>query len=224
MARTAPRRSVGSRIVTAIGVLMIVGGLSVLGWVGWQLWGTNVVSQRTQAAVVEDIERTWARGEDTVERAESTAGAILRVPRFGDDYAIPILAGTSDAVLSSGIGHFDDTAGPGQKGNFALAAHRITHGEPFRRMPELAPGDEVIVETRTKRFVYVLDTGGDDLTVDFTEGWVVDTVPKNPREGGLQPDQRPGQRLITLTTCAELFHTDDRLAAFGHLDRVEKKA
>ena len=26
-----------------------------------------------------------------------------------------------------------------------------------------------------------------------------------------------GVRLITLTTCAELFHTDDRMAAFGHL-------
>jgi sortase A len=29
--------------------------------------------------------------------------------------------------------------------------------------------------------------------------------------------QRPGQKLITLTTCAELFHTDNRMIAFGHL-------
>ena len=30
-------------------------------------------------------------------------------------------------------------------------------------------------------------------------------------------------RLITLTTCAELFHTDDRMVAFGHLVSAESK-
>ena len=32
-----------------------------------------------------------------------------------------------------------------------------------------------------------------------------------------------GPRLITLTTCAELFHTDDRMIAFGHLVDTEVK-
>ncbi|WP_297626517.1 hypothetical protein [Nocardioides sp.] len=33
----------------------------------------------------------------------------------------------------------------------------------------------------------------------------------------MQPVQEAGQRLLTLTTCSELFHADDRLVAFGHL-------
>jgi sortase A len=33
----------------------------------------------------------------------------------------------------------------------------------------------------------------------------------------VQPRQQAGQRLITLTTCSELFHTDNRMIAFGHL-------
>jgi sortase A len=45
---------------------------------------------------------------------------------------------------------------------------------------------------------------------------VVDRLPTNP-DGGVEPAQRPGQRLITLTTCSELFHTDNRMIAFGHL-------
>jgi len=45
---------------------------------------------------------------------------------------------------------------------------------------------------------------------------VIDNLPKNPR-GGVEPSQKPGQKLITLTTCAELFHTDNRMIAFGHL-------
>ena len=39
----------------------------------------------------------------------------------------------------------------------------------------------------------------------------------------MQPAQRPGQRLITLTTCSELFHTDDRMIAFGHLVSTVRK-
>ena len=37
------------------------------------------------------------------------------------------------------------------------------------------------------------------------------------------PEQRKGQRLITLTTCSELFHTDDRMISFGHLVKTEPK-
>ena len=126
-------------------------------------------------------------------------------------------------VLAAGYGHFEDTAAPGEVGNYALAAHRVTHGEPLRRMPELQPGDEIIIETQTMVFTYVLDTGGDDLVVDRSEDWVTDPLPANPDAGEPQPTQQVGQRLITLTTCAELFHTDDRMVAFGHLESVDPK-
>ena len=53
----------------------------------------------------------------------------------------------------------------------------------------------------------------------FTSVWVVQALPGNPEAGGVQPAQEPGQRLITLTTCSELFHTDNRMVAFGHLVR-----
>ena len=134
-----------------------------------------------------------------------------------------LLEGVGDEVLAAGFGHFEDTARAGAEGNFALAAHRVTHGEPLRDMPALEPGDEIIVETAQATYTYVLDTGGDDLEVPFTAGWVLDEVPENPEEGGVQPGQEPGQRLITVTTCSELFHTDDRLIAFGHLQRTERR-
>ena len=50
---------------------------------------------------------------------------------------------------------------------------------------------------------------------------MLDPLPVNP-DGGVGP--LDGQdRLITLATCAELFHTDDRLVAFGHLLSVEPR-
>jgi sortase A len=208
-----------------LGLGLVLAGLSLLGWIGWQLYGTNIVSQRRHDQTVEQLEKEWSKpsgdSRAEVETGQGTAGAILRVPAFGDDFAFPVLEGVEDDALASGIGHFDGSAGPGKVGNFALAGHRITHGEPLRDMPDLAAGDEIVVETRDAVYTYVLDTGGDELRVPFTAGWVVDPVPVNPDGGvGPAPDER---RLITVTTCAELFHTDDRLIAFGHLASVEKR-
>ena len=96
-----------------------------------------------------------------------------------------------------------------------VAGHRITHGEPLRDLPELEVGDEVVVETATATYTYALTTGGDDLEVPFTTSWVLDPIPVNPDPDGVQPTGGPA--LMTLTTCAELFHTDERLVTFAAL-------
>ncbi|WP_217577122.1 sortase, partial [Streptomyces sp. GbtcB7] len=41
-----------------------------------------------------------------------------------------------------------------QTGNFGLAGHRTTHGEPFRSINRLTPGDSIVVETQVDYFVY----------------------------------------------------------------------
>jgi sortase A len=104
-----------------------------------------------------------------------------------------------------------------------VAAHRVTHGQPLRNMPDLRPGDKVIVETVDTTYTYVLDTNPNDLVIPFTGIWVLDALPHNPN-GGPEPAQKPDQRLITLTTCSEIFHTDNRMIAFGHLVKATSKA
>lgn len=222
------------RWAAIVGALLIVGGLGALAYVGWQYWGTTWQSQRTQERIVDEVTDRWSdRAEDertgnienasTVRVPEGDVTALVRIPRFGDDYVVPVLEGTSDEVLAAGYGHFTDSAGPGKVGNYALAAHRVTHGEPLRDMPSLEVGDEVVVETRNATYTYELTTGGGDLEVPFTETWVVDPLPDNPDEGEPEPAQERGQRLITLTTCAEIFSTDDRLIAFGVLTDVTRR-
>jgi len=206
-----------------LGLALVAVGLAILGWLGWEYWGTTWVSHRTQQRVISQLQRGWEVGRGTTLVPEGPGGslvaarAIVLIPRFGPGYAVPVLEGTSDSVLSAGFGHYEGTAPAGGVGNYALAGHRVTHGEPLRDMPDLRPGDRVIVETRRTVFTYRLDTGGDDLVVPFSASWVLDPLPTNP-DGSVQPPNRsPGQRLITLTTCSELFHTDNRLVAFGHL-------
>lgn len=225
----SPRgRSRGGRLTLMAGLAMMLVGLGLIGYVGWQLFGTTYVSQQAQRDLVEQLERDWAaEPRDTVagenlaaKEVDGPSGpAILRIPALGRDYAVPILPDVEEDTLTEGLGHFPETAGPGEIGNYALAGHRITHGEPFRRLPELRPGDRVIVDTRDTRYVYELLTDPNDLVVDFTQVWVVDPVPTNP-DGGVQPPQDDEQRLITLTTCSELFHTDNRMIAFGELVRT----
>ncbi len=211
-----------------LGLGLVAAGVALLGWVAWQFWGTNWMSQRTHERIVTEVRKQWGDPATLEARApvhvpEGEVTALVRIPRFGDEYVVPVLEGTSDQVLAAGFGHFEHSAQPGREGNYAISAHRVTHGEPLRAMPELEPGDEVIIETREATYTYVLTTGGDALEVTFRDTWVVDELPTNPKSGGVQPDQTEGQRLLTLATCAEIFHTDNRLIAFGVLDSVERR-
>jgi sortase A len=141
---------------------------------------------------------------------------LLRIPAFGADYEVPILNGTDLSVLSKGVGHYESTAAPGQIGNFAVAGHRVTHGQPFAQLLDLKQGDEVIVETRDAIYTYALDDSPRQLTVKDSDTWVIDPVPG-------QPDIKPTQPLITLTTCQDLFRSADRSIGFGHLISTQNK-
>ena len=68
------------RLILGIGVLMIAAGLAIMAWFAWQYWGTNVVAQQKQQEILDD----WTNSE---------AIGILRVPRFGADYEVPIIPG-----------------------------------------------------------------------------------------------------------------------------------
>ena len=226
MAATRGKRRLGRRAVHWFGISMIAVGLALVGYVGWQFYGTNWTSHREQREVASTLQTQWEKGGEELQPRyvpSGRASALIRIPRFGSSYVVPVLEGVSTDVLATGFGHFRSTADPGDVGNYALAAHRVTHGEPLRRMPELRPGDQVVVETVAATYTYEIDTDPNKVVVPFTGVWVLAPVPKNP-SGGPQPAQRAGQRLITLTTCSELFHTDDRMIAFGHLVKVRGKS
>lgn len=211
------------KITFWIGLGLLLVGVGILLWLVWEIWGTNWVSQREE------------RHEVTLFERGGGPPAVLEIPRFGSDYVVPIndmpAKGDPSDVLSKGVGHFTGTGpvingkattiGPGEIGNYALAGHRITHGQPFANLPDLRPGDKIYVITHELTYIYVLDTNPNDLVVPFTAGWVLRQHPINPN-GGVEPLQGPQERIITLTTCSELFHTDNRLVAFGHLLRTVK--
>jgi sortase A len=148
--------------------------------------------------------------EQVVKPAYRAGGTRLRIPKLGLD--VPIVEGTGQRALARGVGRWQNDTLPGDRGNYVLAGHRVTNGEPFAELPRLKPGDEVIVIDGAYRYVYQLDTRGDEYRVDDRELWPVKPVPK-PMRGG-------PSRILTLITCAETFYTEDRFIAFGHLVQV----
>lgn len=185
---------------------MILAGLGFLLYCAWQYYGTNIVSKQKQAEVKQSISTNWDNGID------GDDVGLLRVKRFGSDYEQPIVKGFGDKALASGVGWDPKSARPGKIGNFAIAAHRVTHGEPFAKFPKLKKGDEVVVETRTTIFTYVLRNSGTSITVDFSVGWPLQRVP-DPDAAG----ERPTSSVITMLTCSELFHTRNRSVVIGDL-------
>jgi sortase A len=87
--RPARRRALRWR--TVIGLTLVLSGISVLGWVGWQYYGTDYVSKRAQAALVQDTEAAW-EAQETKDPLEvpAAADALIRIPRFGEDYVMPV--------------------------------------------------------------------------------------------------------------------------------------
>lgn len=201
-------RSRRRKALEAVGWTLLLVGLGWLAWIAWQIWGTTWQAHRAYKAQISQIEEGWRLDEKV------PGLGILRVPRFGADYEVPVLEGTSKDVLAKGVGHEPGTALPGKDGNMVLAGHVVTHGEPFRDLKTLRVGDVVRLETRGGTYSYRIDTPGNGLTVDFNAAWVLDPKPVNPSPGGVEPIV--DDHLLTLVTCAELFHTDLRTVVFGH--------
>ncbi|GAA1634572.1 class E sortase [Georgenia ruanii] len=216
------RPSRGARIVGVLGELLLTAGVLLGLFVVWQVWWTDVVAGREQDTVVAQLKESYAAPavEATAQPRtdppptvapvpEGQGFATLHVPRWGSDYEVAVAEGVGlRTVLNTGAaGHYPGTAMPGELGNFALAAHRQTHGAAFHGVDKLRPGDPLVVETADAWLVYRV-TDSDVVTPDE-----VDVIAPVPGEPGAQPTART----ITLTTCHPLWSVAERWITHGEL-------
>ncbi|MDP4090248.1 MAG: class D sortase [Bacillota bacterium] len=125
--------------------------------------------------------------------------AILTIPKI--DLVVPVMEGTSNDSLKYSVGHFDNTAMPGEKGNFCVAGHRsYTYNEYFNRLDEVKNGDVIEVQTRNgATYKYQVN---DIKVVEPSEVSVLD------------PTQ---DATITLVTCTPVRIATHRLIIKGKL-------
>lgn len=186
----------------------------------YNAWFTNVsASVKTQslAAQIEHDFEELAKSPLTVSEPIRTAQVdavavdaigLVYIPRLkAQVWGLPLVQGIDHRSLSLGIGHYPSTNLPGEAGNFAIAGHRATNGEPFAYFENLQKGDSVFVRTSTNWFEYQLF---EDQIVQETETWVLADSPR-----GLSLDE--GTPLITLTTCDPRWNSYQRWAWWGKL-------
>ncbi len=202
---------IASRVM---GELFITTGVLMLLFVTYQLWWTNVRAQAQADKAASNLQEDWANGKRSPGAFEPGQGfALLHIPKL--DVVVPIAEGIDEKkVLDRGmVGHYAEgalkTAMPDAKtGNFGLAGHRNTHGEPFRYINRLQPGDPIVVETQDEYFVYKMAS---ILPVTSPSNIsVLDPVPKQSGFTG------PG-RYITLTTCTPEFTSKYRMIVWGKM-------
>lgn len=92
----------------------------------------------------------------------------IAIPKLGVDE--PLLEGIRLTTLDNGPGHWPGTAMPGEVGNVVVAAHRTSHGGPFRHIDQLTEGDTVEFTTEAGLSTYVV-TGTMVVNPDAT--WIV---------------------------------------------------
>ncbi|MER8071771.1 class E sortase [Streptomyces sp. NPDC094034] len=197
----------------AVGELFITFGVLMLLFVTYQLWWTNVRADQYAGNETNKIQDSWTKDRQPGAFEPGQGFAIMHIPKL--DVVVPIAEGISKSqVLDRGmVGHYAEgrlkTAMPADKqGNFAVAGHRNTHGEPFRYINQLKPGDEIIVETRDAYYTY-------DMASILPQ-----TAPSNVSVIGPVPPgsgfTEPG-RYITLTTCTPEFTSTYRLIVWGKM-------
>lgn len=78
----------------------------------------------------------------------------IQIPAIGVD--APIVQGDGWEQLKKGVGQHLGSADPGQKGNVVLSAHNDVFGEIFRDLDRLQPGDQIILFTNQRSYVYTI--------------------------------------------------------------------
>ena len=211
----------------SLGELLITAGVLVLLFVAYLLYWTDFQNDRIQSRLTKQLDTTFAAaaapGAPVIpaQEIQATGGvdtpgvplgkgfAEIYIPRLGKSYHKIVVEGTGTDQLDLGPGHYDGTALPGQDGNFAVAGHRTTHGEPFNRLAEVKAGDHVVFQTRSAWVTYVV-TGETVVPADpSTDGAAILTAP--PAIG----DQQSSKKLLTLTTCNPEYSATQRLILRG---------
>lgn len=230
------RRRTLARVSHAFGELLVTAGVLLLLFVGYTLFWTGVETQQAQDAITAELFAEWgdpqpgaglpepADGAEPGEGAEpgGTAAAdlgdgigLLHIPRFGDDYRWAVVEGVRTEDLRRGPGHYPGSAMPGELGNFAVAGHRATYGEPLAQVEELELGDEVVVETATTWYTYtVFDIR---YPVDTGATWSIEPSP-------FAVGEEPTRSLMTLTTCHPRWASTYRFLVFTELTEALPKA
>jgi len=206
-----PKKRKGAFLTQVLGEILVTVGLILLLFVGYKMLQDNVVSEQQTKLAQKQPSLNFVELDKVSKLADIFAK--MYVPRFGSDWTRLIAEGTRwHPVLNEiGVGHYTNTAMPGEVGNFAIAGHRGGFGGAFKNIHELVVGDRVYIETKHTWFIYkFLETE----IVDPTELGVIKPVP-DKLDGATA-----GRRYLTMTSCTPIYVNTSRIISWFELERT----
>lgn len=224
----------GLSLIGILGELLITTGVLVFLFLGWQLWLNDLIVGGEQDKAGLTLSHSLSGRQDTspVASAAPVAGfgvpviakpspdakqfGVIYIPRFGPGYVRSVSEGVETAkVLDlNGIGHYPGTQMPGEVGNFAVAAHRTTHGAPFKQIATLRVGDKIYVQTADGYYTYVF------RGLEYVRPGGVGVLDAVPQLHGVAPTDR----IMTMTSCNPEFYSAERIVAYSVLESWQPTA
>ncbi|PFE92794.1 class D sortase [Bacillus thuringiensis] len=187
--------------IIGIPIFFILSGFGVVGFFGWELTKQTVLLAHTAftpykpAESDKEFQQVWSE-------LPAPGSKIGELTFKTIDYTVPVVQGTHDTELKSGVGHFAGSSLPGQDGNVVLSGHRNTS---FRKLEHLKKGDSIELTTPYGNFIYEITdfkiTNAKDETI---------IVPTN-------------YETLTLTTCYPFEYIGDAPARFVVLTKLLSK-
>jgi len=205
------------QVIRTAGEIFLTFGVIGLLFISYLIWGTALRADSAQRQLSTELNQEWrqapVRGDaagaspEQFDVATGQPFAFITIPAFGPHWRFTLIQGTALAQLDLSPGHVPGTQWPGQVGNFAVAGHRVTAGNPFWSLPSLKAGDLVYIQTQLNQYTYRI-TGKQWVLPTDLGG--LDPVPGHPA-------QHPVQRLITLITCDPAWTGTHRVIVTGVL-------
>ena len=162
-----------SKILITMGLLIIIGSLILITY-------SKYMEKKALSSFEEKIERqeviTEVNPGDEIGIIEIKSVNLKNV----------IVESTDKKYLNHHVCHFENSAMPGEDGNFALAGHSSTYyyNQVFNELHKVKIGDEIIIKTINDEFTYTIT---ETIVVESDEIEVL--------------DQDMTKKEITLVTC-----------------------
>jgi sortase A len=160
---------------------------------------TSPVRNETPVTQLPEFGTSPAPSELSSINSEAKIIGTITIPS-AEVLALPITRGVDKATLNTGMAGSYPWSGPGLKGVFALAAHRVGAGGPFRHLDQVNIGDRLSVEANGKTFIY-------RVTSNMIVGPETTSVLNGPKD-----DAR-----IVLITCTPLNTFKQRIVVTAQL-------
>ncbi|HIY39558.1 MAG TPA: class E sortase [Candidatus Nocardiopsis merdipullorum] len=218
--RRSPRRrttpgDIVRGIVRFFGEILLTAGLLMLFYAAYEVYGSQLETDREQQDLVDGLEETWNTVDETGPDSEPLPGSAdsrLYVPDLDLDWVVVNGTEPDDILYSPGRYTWHES-GAGELGNYAVAAHR-TPGL-FWDLDLLDDGSIMVLEDGENFYTYEVFQ---EETVLPQDSWVVDPDPFDEAS-----DEDPERALLTLTTCAPKLNNTHRLIVWAELTETTPK-